>query len=185
MKNLDKKYWVGICPPDETVEIVAALKQELKEQIGWYASVNSKAHITFCEFFDGMGKLEAMENYLTQLCSSLQSFPVSLTHAQRLHNAYCLYPDENSKDQLIQLMRNFHSSKPFATETKSIHPHLSIGRQLDEKQLNVADTLFGERVFDIQFVCSALTIRKFTPAKGQYDIYGCFEFGKPAGGLYS
>jgi 2'-5' RNA ligase len=178
MKNPDKKYWVGICPPEETVEEVAALKQELKQQIGWYASVNSKAHITFCEFFDGMGKLEAMESYLTQLCGSLQSFPVCLTHAQQLHKAYCLYPDENSKDQLIQLMRNFHSSKPFATETKSIHPHLSIGRQLDEEQLNVADALFRERFFDIEFVCSALTIRKFNPVKGQYDVYRQFGFGK-------
>lgn len=178
MKNPGKKYWVGICPPDETVEIVDALKQELKAQIGWYASVNSKAHITFCEFYDGMGKLPAMENYLMEFCSSLESFSITLNRASRLHKAYCLYPDETSKGQLIRLMRHFHSHKPFATETKSIHPHLSIGRQFTEEQLIIAESLFAEKVFNIEFVCRHLTIRKFNPAKGQYDIHRQFEFGK-------
>lgn len=179
MKNPDKKYWVGICPPGEIVEMVAALKQELKQQAGRYASVNSKAHITFCEFYDDMGKLSAMENYLTGFCNNLESFAVTLNHSKRLHKAYCLFPDDNSKDQLIRLMRHFHRNRPFATETKSIHPHLSIGRQLTEEQLVIAESLFAGKVFNIEFVCRHLTIRKFNPAKGQYDIYRQFEFGKP------
>ncbi|MCW5906539.1 MAG: 2'-5' RNA ligase family protein [Chitinophagales bacterium] len=179
MKNPDKKYWVGICPPTEAEDSVAKLKEELKQSIGWYHSVNSKAHITFCEFFDGMGKLAAMEKYLIEFCSGLERFKVTLTRAGRLHKAYCLYPDESSKDTLITLMRNFHSNKPFSTETKSIHPHVSIGRQLDEGKLAIAESLFGNRNFNIEFVCSRLTIRKFNPAKGQYDVYKQFEFGKP------
>lgn len=177
MKNLDKKYWVGICPPDDAVEIVAELKQELKTETGWYASVNSKAHITFCEFFDSMGKLELMEQYLSKLCMKLEEFSVCLTHTNRLHNAYCLYPDEASKERLIRLMRLFHAHKPFTTETKSIHPHLSIGRKLSEEQLATAESLFTQRTFNIEFVCCGLTIRKFNPAKGQYDIYKNFRFG--------
>ncbi len=176
MKNPDKKYWVGICPPDETVEVVATLKQELKEQIGWYHSVNSKAHITFCEFFDGMGKLRAMENYLTEFCSHLEGFSITLNSADRLHKVYCLYPDENSKGKLITLMRNFHRNKPFATETKSIHPHVSIARQLNEEKLVIADELFSKKAFDIEFICNGLTIRKFSPGKGQYDVFRNFEF---------
>lgn len=178
MKNPDKKYWVGICPPAATEEVVAKLKQELKEQIGWYASVNSKAHITFCEFFDGSGKLQAMEEYLTTFCNNLESFTVTLNHANRLHKAYCLYPDDQPKDQLIGLMRNFHSEKPFSTETKSIHPHLSIGRQFTEEQLTIAESLFAERVFNIEFVCNNITIRKFNPGQKQYDVYKRFGFGE-------
>ena len=177
MKNLDRKYWVGICPPARTEELVATLKQELKEKIGWYASVNSKAHITFCEFYDDMGKLSSMENYLTGFCTNLENFTVTLNHAKRLHKAYCLFPDDNSNDQLIGLMRQFHTNRPFATETKSIHPHLSIGRQFTEEQLTIAESLLAERVFNIEFVCSNLTIRKFNTDKKQYDVYRCFEFG--------
>jgi hypothetical protein len=180
MKNSDKKYWVGICPPTQTEELVAELKLQLKQKIGWYHNVNSKAHITFCEFFDGTGKLQSMETYLAVICSSLENFSIILESADRLHKAYCLYPDKNSKEKLITLMRNFHRSKPFATETKSIHPHLSIGRQLDEEKLAIAESLFAQKTFDIEFVCSHLTIRKFNPAKGQYDIYKSFEFGKRA-----
>lgn len=176
MKNLDKKYWVGICPPAEIVDTVATLKQELKQQIGWYHSVNSKAHITFCEFYDTMGRLEMMENYLNQFCSSLEGISVRLNHAERLHKAYCLYPDEITKQKLIQLMRSFHKHKPFPTETKSLHPHLSIARQLTDKQLLIADSLFGNRIYAVEFVCNDITIRKFNPEKGQYDVFKEFSF---------
>jgi len=51
MKMKGDKYWIGICPPDFVVEYVDGPKIELKGKIGWYHSVNSKAHITFFEFF--------------------------------------------------------------------------------------------------------------------------------------
>jgi 2'-5' RNA ligase len=182
-KIKDDKYWIGICPPPNVVDYVNVYKLDLKEKIGWYHSVNSKAHITFFEFFNASAKLEAIEKYLIEFCSNLKAFEVHLNKAGHYHNAYCLFPEDTSKEILVPIMKQFQRGKPFQPDGKSVDPHMSIARLLTSEQMNAAIELFGSRTFDTRFICANLTIRKFNPDIGQYEIYKRFEFGKAADSL--
>lgn len=183
MHDLSKKYWVGICPPKDIVDYVDILKLELKEKIGWYHSVNSKAHITFFEFFNTGEKLAAIEYYLVEFCSNISPFEIRLSTINSFQKAFCLFPDECSKGVLIPVMKQFQKGKPFRPDGKSVEPHMSIARLLTPEQINVAVELFSHRTFNSKFICDNLTIRKFNPEMGQYEIYKQFEFGKRADSL--
>lgn len=183
MHDLSKKYWVGICPHPNLVDYVDVLKLELKEKIGWYHSVNSKAHITFFEFINRGEKLVAIEKYLMEFCSSLSAFEIRLDKVSPYQKAFCLFPDEYSKDILIPVMKQFQKGKPFRPDGKSVDPHMSIARLLTPEQMNEAIKLFSNRAFDTKFIFDNLTIRKFKPEIGQYEIYKRFEFGKRADSL--
>lgn len=182
-ENLNKKYWVGICPPIVTEDDVTRFKKELEDKIGWYHSVNSKAHITFLEFVNRGVKLESIEKYLLEFCSHLSAFEIQLNRIGPYQKAFCLFPDDSSKRILVPIMKQFQKGKPFQPDGKSTDPHMSIGRQLTHENMNEAVELFSNRIFDVKFVCDNLSIRKFNPEIGQYEIYKRFEFGKPARSL--
>lgn len=179
MENLDKKYWVGICPPMATEDHVGIFKKELEERIGWYSSANSKAHISFMEFFDEDGQLHMMEEYLSRFCKNIEPFNAVFDHFGRFARAYCLLPDDASRKLLANLMRQFHRGKPFAKEDSFDKPHISIGRKLSEEQIAVANDLFSARLIRHGFQCNDLCIRKFNPVKKQYEVYKRFTLCKP------
>lgn len=179
-ENLHKKYWVGICPPLETEEYVAVFKKELEKKLGWYSSVNSKAHISFREFFDYDGELLRMEQFLSKFCNTIEPFKVVLNCFGRFGRAYCLLPDDSSRKALANLMRQFHKRKPFDKEQNFDKPHVSIGRNFTEEQLAIATQLFETRIIHHEFLCSDIVIRKFNPALKQYEIYKRFKLSKPS-----
>lgn len=177
-ENLDK-YWVGICPPVETEEYVAIFKKELEKKISWYSSVNSKAHISFYEFFDEDGRLQQMEEYLVKLSKTIGPFKITINRFGRFGRAYCLLPDDSSRKALANLMRQFHKKKPFDKEQNFDKPHVSIGRNFTEEQLAIADQLFSAKIIHHEFLCPDIVIRKFNPALKQYEVYKRFKLSKP------
>lgn len=179
MENLERKYWVGICLWSISEDYVALFKKELEQKLGWYSSVNSKAHISFMEFFDEDGKLQEMEEFLLRFCKTIEPFNVVLNSFGRLGKAYCILPDNPTKKFLANLMRQFHRGKPFNQEEMFDKPHISIGRNFSEEQLVVAYELFSNRLIHHEFLCADLTIRKFNPVKRQYEVYKRFDLNKP------
>jgi hypothetical protein len=177
--NLDHRFWVGICPPILTEEYVALFKTSLRERIGKFSSVNSKAHISFCEFQDNGSELKTMEKYLVEFCKKRTNIPVRLSRFGRLSNAYCLFPDKQTNTQLIELMRAFHKSKPLDTGSPFLVPHISLGRGLSEDKLAEADSLFSNKIIEHVFICDNLAIRKFNDKIKQFEVYKRFEFGNP------
>lgn len=47
---MEDKYSIAFIPDSKTSEEVKKLKLQLADEIGWYNSKNSLAHITICEF---------------------------------------------------------------------------------------------------------------------------------------
>lgn len=53
-------------------------------------------------------------------------------------------------------------------------PHLSIGRRLNEEQLEVAKRTFTS--YTNSFICDGVMIREFNPMRKQYDLKEFISF---------
>lgn len=168
-------YSVVIHPWEEVVEEIKAHKQKLHDVIGWYHSYNSLAHITINLFSGNEPTLKRWEEYTEYFVKYLKAFDVRFNKTGTFHNgAFFLAPDEESAAKLIPIMKAFLKSAPAYPHGKSTKPHISIGRQINPEQLATAKGLIKE--VELKFVVDNLTIRKFNPERGQYDLHKEYKF---------
>jgi hypothetical protein len=172
------QYSIAICPPLKTIKLIKQLKLELRNTLNtWYASVNSEAHVSLFEFFDDGMRLSIMEKFLAEFCKDIIPFTVTVNRAGRLNTTYCLFPDKRSTKILVEFMKQFQTRKPFSKRHACPVPHLSIGRELSEEQLGMAETLFGNRLIMEEFQCTDLVIRRRVfESNDQYEVYKSFAF---------
>lgn len=172
------RYSVVIHPPEPVIQEVALLKQQLYEKIGWYHSCHSQAHLTINLFSASEKSLPVWENYVANYTKHTTAFEVSFDKVMNFSNgAWVLLPDEYSYQKLRMLMKDFLRHIPASAFGKSSKPHISIARKLNPEQAEIAKQLLTD--VDIQFSCDNLTLRKFNPERGQYDLHKQFIFGEP------
>lgn len=170
-----QRYSVVVSPPDNIIEQVRQLKQQLQSVIGWYGSVNAWAHITFNVFQADAVMLQRWEKYTARFAAQQVSSPLLFDHTDAFpKGAFFLAPDEVSELLLLRMMKDFHQQAPLSA-TKSMAPHMSIGRRLGAGQLSEARALIRE--VTIRFVCTDMVLRRFNENRRQYDIYKRFPFG--------
>jgi hypothetical protein len=172
------QYSIAICPPIKTIRLIRQLKLDLRNTLNtWYKSVNSEAHFSLFDFFDDGVRLGVMEKFLAEFCKDITPFPVTVDRAGRLNTTYCLFPDKRSNKILVELMKQFQTRKPFSKRHACPAPHLSIGRELSEEQLGMAETLFGNRLIMEEFQCTDLVIRRrIFESNDQYEVHKRFAF---------
>lgn len=175
MAEQDNKYWVGICPPQTSEQYVATFKTRLEEKIGWYSSVNAKAHISFFEFMDDGYKLIAIEDYLSKSCKTICPFDVTLSHVSRFRKTCCMLLNKQSEKTVAMIMQQLHRGMPFYNGKLFDKPHVSIGRELNEEQLTIALHLFSDANIHHRFHCDSLAIRRLNSTVRQYEIYKQFK----------
>jgi len=167
MKDL---YSVVIAPPQDGIEYVTKLKDELYAEIGWYNSRNSKAHITICEFTADDDELDKIIENLLEISSYEKPIDLSFNGVDNYPNgAVFLKPNQNTKTPLSELMIRIHKKLNLKNSYKSKDPHISIGRKLNEQNVEVALKMFAEVKLD--FECKNLLLRKFNPKKKQYEKF--------------
>jgi len=167
MKDL---YSVVIATPQHGIEYVAKLKDELYAKIGWYNSRNSKAHITICEFTADEDELANIVEHLKQIVSYEKPIYLSFNGVDHYPNgAVFLNPNENTKMPLSELMIRIHKKLNLKNSYKSKDPHISIGRKLNEENVEVALKMFAKE--RLEFECKNLLLRKFNPQKKQYKRF--------------
>lgn len=152
-----------------------------------FGSVNSDAHITVIKFF-------ALENDLPIIAKELQSVIECLSPFTLQFNNYGDFPPSRSKsngtffvkpenDSGIEILnrgkmidRNFKQLlKRRYTQEWSIEcrtPHMTIGRDLTWPFIQLAYAHFLD--FSAQFLCNAITLRKFNEVKRQYEVIHSF-----------
>ena len=64
-------------------------------------------------------------------------------------------------------MNYFNLHSPLSAQTQN-NPHVSIGRGLSEKNLQIAKEMI--RNINLKFLCDNLAIRKYNPDKQQYEV---------------
>ncbi len=165
-----QKYAIVIAPPQTGLDYVDHLKDELNGAIGWYHSKNSKAHVTISEFTATENELIAIIAHLKEIAS--YENPIHLNFGgvgNYVNGAVFLKPDEATKIELGHLMKRIQKKLSIKNAYHSKEPHISIGRKLNEENVQIALKMFAEAKLD--FNCSHLLLRKFNPTRKQYDIF--------------
>jgi len=182
MINLKIPYTYSIIfhPLTSTIGEVKKFKKDLKSKAGDYASQNSLAHITIAGF-------EATENQLVIVMQYLKKFVKNqITFSALFNRLSCstfskcavFLPSSECNDIIHNITKNVRNIITVTEMSKISQPHVSIGRNLSEKQLTIARQLFTDKSFKFDF-CQ-LALRKFHPNTDQYEIIQEFSFtGKP------
>ena len=175
MKNEIEKYSIAIIPSDEIVNQFKTFKDLLAENIGSYKSRNSIAHISIKEFYGNSQDLALVKKQLERTCNTMKPFEVSLTTFNSYPNskAFFVAPDTFSKELLKQVMKQIQKAVTVKSDSISSDPHISIGRGL--KNLEQAHVLFNFPI-DLKFECNGVSIRKYNPEIGQYEVNETFNF---------
>ena len=180
MKN--EKYSIAICPPIHIINRITEWKNQLRNTVGWYNSVNSKAHITIAEFNADEKQLNIAVNNLNEFTNRTTPFEVVFPYLGTFPNgAFFLSPDIESKEKLTKLMSDFNKSFKVATIIKSNNPHISIGRKLDDEKIIIAQRLFDRPFDNFVFSCDRITLRKFDPTQRQFFIHNEYLFQSKQG----
>lgn len=171
----EDKYSVAIYPPLEIMHEVAAMKTRLAMSIGWFNSRNSKAHISICEFMGDQEKEVSIRRQLYKMCTPESPLELCFDHFGSYANgAFCLFPNEKSKEDLKHLMKRIQEQLETRILHKSDSPHMSIARRLDENKLIIANQLFKDNTMN--FLCDRLVLRVFDTGKRQYRVIDEFLF---------
>ncbi|MES2811057.1 MAG: 2'-5' RNA ligase family protein [Bacteroidota bacterium] len=169
------RYSLIIQPSPEVVAEVALLKNQLETAIGWYNSKNSLAHITINEFEAPTNELEKIKNHITSITDFLKENEVNFDSFNTFPNgAFFLAPDNNSKIFLKNVMKEIHKAFIYKVDVKSTEPHITIGRKILVKNLEIANQLFATP--NVTFLCDRLALRVFNSERKQFDVIEEFIF---------
>lgn len=177
---MEKQYSVAIHPSPEIIAKIKSMKDQLSEEVGWFHSKNSVAHITICEFKATDKELDAVKTQLAKLCATLAPITVHLDGFGNFYNpknnkyAFFIAPDEQSKTALKPIMKRFHNTLPVKTFHHSDVAHLSIGRGLTIEKLKKAEKMFTN--INDSFLCDSIVLRKFDENVKQFFVTDTFKF---------
>lgn len=165
-----QQYSIVILPPQEGIDYVTDLKNQLNAKIGWYNSRNAKAHVTICEFTADIDELPRIIDTLKEIASYENPRHLVFDGVSSYANgAVFLKPNEETKAPLTALMGRIQKNLGVTNLYKSKSPHMSIGRKMSEENVETALTMFADAKLD--FNCSNIVLRKFNPAIRQYDVF--------------
>lgn len=158
------------------IQPVKELKDLLKSKINWYNSCNSEAHITICEFTIEESQLDSIKQKLSKIANTFTPFQVSLNHFDSFPSAGAFFigVNEDSKNNLVPIMKKTHETLKSLKLKKSDNPHMSIGRRLTPENLKIASELFKK--IDLKFECNEIVLRELEPHK-QFFVIDTFPFG--------
>lgn len=169
------KYSIVFQPNENLVELVRAMKLELAEEIGWYNSKNSLAHISIVEFKAQASEVPRIHNQITRCAKRFKPVTIYFQSLNTYPNgALYLEVDTPAKVTLKEYSHQLINEFQINLLEKSIDPHLSIARKLDQEKIQKAIELFNTP--NITSEISSLALRKLNPIKKQYDIINCYPF---------
>mgnify|MGYP003679080430 CR=1 FL=1 len=155
---MENKYSLAFIPDDIVIDEVKKIKLQLADEIGWFNSKNSLAHITICEFTST--EIEIIKIQISRITASFSPFDVELVDYDSYPNgAFFIKPSEKSKEDLKKIMKILTTSLTIKKMYKSSEPHLSIARKLE-----------------VNFWCESVFLRKFNPDLKQFEIVDSFQF---------
>lgn len=171
-------------PPQLWIDLIAQWKQMLKNEIGGFASWNSKAHITiaFC------WNQSAVDHYIPRIRTFCKfAVPAEVIFDKLVYGdeTFLIEPKEVSKKYINNFIRDLH--KHINKKGKRPSAHISIGRELSDVYIPIAKEIFKDEEINLKFPFAGLHLLKFNSETGHYsDIIETFEFtGKQQPDLFS
>ncbi|MCV9928563.1 2'-5' RNA ligase family protein [Flavobacterium sp. LS1R49] len=172
---MEKHYSVAIYPPELIITLVKSMKEQLANEIKWFNSKNSVAHITICEFKVSDTEIEIIKKKLSRLCDALEPVEVHLEKFDSYPNgAFFITPNEISKSKLKPIMKRIQQSLAIRNMKKSDDPHISIARRLPPENIVIANQMFTS--ININFICNSIVLRQFDEVIKQFSVIDTFKF---------
>ena len=170
---MENKYSLAFIPDNIVTDEIKKIKLQLADEIGWFNSKNSLAHITICEFTST--EIEIIKNQISRITASFTPFDVELVDYDSYPNgAFFIKPSEKSKEDLKKIMKILTASLTIKKMYKSSDPHLSVARKLDVEKLKIANNLFQK--IEVKFLCERIFLRKFNTNFKQFEVIDSFQF---------
>ncbi len=168
-------YSLVVFPPPEQIALVKSYKELLRSAIGWFGSVNAKAHITIIQFDNEM-MLSLYIDQIREFCKLTLAKSVRFNSWGSFEpHTFFIAPEEATKNYLDTLIKNLHQDLGFKIENPNAH--ISIARRLDAAKMMKAYELFQNIEVDLQFECDAIYVRKFD-GRQYSEIIEKIDFGK-------
>ena len=152
------RYSLMISLPDDIIELVRQMKLDLVEEIGWFHSKNSLAHITINEFKAKARVLVSIVEKITTICEHIQPITVRFNEFGSFPNgAFYIAPDLTSTENLMQIFKTIHHSFTFETVFTNHEPHISVTRRLKPRKLAKAFQFFDAGI-ELNFIYDSLSL---------------------------
>ena len=159
-------YSIVIFPNPEHITLIKSYKQLLKNNIGWFGSANSDAHITLINF-ENEFIFQLYIDQIRQFCNTIIPKKVVFNTLDSFGtNTFYFSPDKASQLYLNKIIVDLHKFLNF--KINNVHAHLTIARGLNEEKMKLAFELFRTIEINLEFTCDAIYLRKFNEQTKQY-----------------
>jgi hypothetical protein len=169
-------YSIVVYPQAEVIDEVAVMKDKYAAKIGWYASRNSKAHITVIAFMADRYELAFYIKQIEKFCYSQKQQEVVFDQLSlsKFSHAAVMLPNDSSKPYLSDLLKRLRRQLKTSQTINGSNAHISIGRELSPAQIDLAENLYDN--VSLKFNCDTVAIRKFDETKRQFEVIKIFKF---------
>lgn len=176
--NNPAQYNVALCPPREAVLQFRELKAELKQVIGWYSACNADAHLTFDMFILTSVRLQQLEEDLERFAAQVKEGKCTFSGFGFFDESHTIFakPDAETDDRLQEWFTTYKRHRSLPDGQELLSPHITVGKGIKPVLWGRAKSLFVDKQFVTSFICADIAIRRFNPAKRQYDVYKRFSF---------
>jgi len=166
-----------IFPTIEQQFLIKSIKKSLKDNIDWFGSVNSDAHITIINLENEL-TLGLYINQIKDFCKTIIPQKVRFnSFSSFAHHTFFISPDEKSQLYLNNIIIDIHKSIGF--DIKNAHAHMTIARGLNVERMKKANEQFRATEINFEFICDSIHVRKFNEKTNQYsDIIETIYFDK-------
>lgn len=169
------KYSLCFQPDELLITQVKTMKLQLADVIGWYNSKNSLAHLTIAEFSANEQDIQRMHRQIKRCCTSFVPVETSLsTFGTYPNGTFFLKIDDFAKSILQTYSQTLFRTLQLKKAYKCTDPHLSIGRKLNQDQIQQAFALFA--LPSLSFTCNQIVLRRLNMDRKQFDILYTYPF---------
>ncbi len=164
-----------ISPPEEIIEYVHALKEDLARQYGDFESRNSIAHITLNSFLIADSRSPFVLSAIMRRLSNFGTFRLEIRDFDFFNDTQKVFLNVNPSvdfDRMVgeydELNRNFIKTKKF---TASKRPHITIGKKLNPHSFDEIRESFSNMTFNYEFPVDRLEVLSYNLIEKRYNPY--------------
>jgi 2'-5' RNA ligase len=160
-------YSIVIFPTIEQQNLIKSYKKSLKNEIGWFGSANSNAHITIINL-ENEFIFDLYINQIIDFCKTVIPQKVKFNSLDSFGNStFFISPDEESLIYLNTIIIDLHKYIDF--NIKNAHAHITIARGLNDEKIKKAFMQFSSTKINFEFICDCIYVRKFNQQTKQYS----------------
>lgn len=177
-------YSVAMRPSQSVVNTVRQIKLDFPIN-GYFGSKNSEAHLTILEFVSIEKHIPKVVRFMGDFTNAIKDHLYKFAHysyypeAKGSNGTFYIQLDIDSEILMTELFKSFQKNFPNIASTKIYkvaHPHMTIARQLSQKQIENANLHYVQRQFDLSTNCTLVLRRKSVEKAEQFSILYEFSF---------